>query len=34
MVAHGCTEDPELDAGRLGDLLTNMATTTMLGGPE
>ena len=34
MVAHGCTEDPELDAGRLADLLTNMATTAMLGGPE
>ena len=34
MVAHGCTEDPEIDAGRLADLLTNMATTAMLGGPE
>jgi AcrR family transcriptional regulator len=31
MVAHGCLEDPEVDAGRLADLLTDMATTAMLG---
>jgi AcrR family transcriptional regulator len=31
MVAHGCLEDPELDTGRLADLLAGMAVTAMLG---